>query len=690
MNTAPPGNSGSLLASLGLLLALSVCAPIVAYFIIPDEVVERGRADRAFYSLQNELRSSVEELTRLALVTHISSVRGAKAPPAQSTDGMDLVFRLSLVSPPAIKMHMGRAVKSAAASLEARALTDRLTQKVEAFLLAPGSPAALEGVLLTSEQLLRFSARASELRSEASTPGGEGARGMLFALLAGIGWTGFRIAGSTRRNLQAREEAEERLRLALQAAGQGLYDLQRAERVAHLGHFAFDADGSNPVWSESMKEIFGFAASDNPPFDAFPPRLHAEDRDRIMAEFGRRVEAKQGFEFEYRVVRPDGSEVVAHSLGEPTINEANGQLRYFGTTLEVTERKRTEDALRASEARLREAQRTARIGNWDLDLRTKELFWSDEVFSILEMDATNSQASYAAFLEATHPDDREAVDTAYTNSLRQGEAYRIIHRVRMRDGRIKHLEGQCHNEFGPDGTPSRSHGTVQDVTELALADETIRRSLREKETLLREIHHRVKNNLQIISSLLHFQGKKARDPVAAALFEDARQRLRSMTLVHEELYGSKDLADIDFHDYLKSLANQMARSTGPSGRAFPLAIEVEPLRLPMESALPCGMILVELLTNVFKYAYPGREGGQVSIRLERGQGEARFTVGDRGVGFPPDFNPESAGSFGWELIHNLTNQIQGAWTIGPGPGAWVTVSFPLAERASLAAAPLEA
>ena len=130
---------------------------------------------------------------------------------------------------------------------------------------------------------------------------------------------------------------------------------------------------------------------------------------------------------------------------------------------DVSERRQTSEALRNSELRLNEAQRIAHLGSWELDLRTGRLYWSAEIFRLFEIDPNEFDATYETFLKAVHPDDRDAVNLAYNNSLRDRLPYRIIHRLQMPDGRIKHVEEQCESEFTPEGTPLQSRGTVQDV-----------------------------------------------------------------------------------------------------------------------------------------------------------------------------------------------------------------------------------
>jgi PAS domain S-box-containing protein len=253
----------------------------------------------------------------------------------------------------------------------------------------------------------------------------------------------------------------------------------------------------------------------------------------------------------------------------------------------------------------------------------------------------------------------------------RGHVSAILTRV----GDEREIEWHTQTQRDGEGRCVRLLAVGIDVTERIQAEAAIRRSLHEKETLLREIHHRVKNNLQIISSLLHFQAKKVHDAQAVAVFGEARERLRSMILVHDKLYNSRDLAAVEFAGYVRSLVDQFAHSAGVSGR-IRFTVETAPVMLPIGAALPCGMVLVELLTNVIKYAFPGDRRGDALVRLGAADGRVSLTVGDNGVGLPAGFDPAETHSFGWQLIRNLTTQLNGVTTLVRESGTSVTLAFP--------------
>ncbi len=209
------------------------------------------------------------------------------------------------------------------------------------------------------------------------------------------------------------------------------------------------------------------------------------------------------------------------------------------------------------------------------------------------------------------------------------------------------------------------------------AEETVRASLEEKEVLLREIHHRVKNNLQVVSSLLLLQRGQVEDPGLKAVFEEAEGRIRSMALVHERLYREHTLSNLDFADYLSTLAEELIQGASTSA-TVKLETDLDSVRVPVDTAIPLGLIATELVTNALKYAYRGRKEGVLKITLKPA-GENRFelAVADDGPGRPEGFDPAKATSLGLRLVRMLAQQIRGTVTFIPGAGGACHVHFPL-------------
>jgi two-component sensor histidine kinase len=222
-------------------------------------------------------------------------------------------------------------------------------------------------------------------------------------------------------------------------------------------------------------------------------------------------------------------------------------------------------------------------------------------------------------------------------------------------------------------------GTVtvwHDITERENAADRLKLSLREKEVLLKEIHHRVKNNLQVIASLVDIQTNTLDNPALRGVFRDVRDRVRSMALVHEKLYQSESLARVEFADYTRSLLEYLARAHGNTETSVGLKLDLRPVSLSVEAAVPCGLILNELVTNAFKHAFHGRSKGKVTTALRTSEaGQVCLRVSDNGVGLPAGMDWRQSRSLGLRLIHLLAGQLNATVEVRTGAGTEFLISF---------------
>ncbi len=199
-----------------------------------------------------------------------------------------------------------------------------------------------------------------------------------------------------------------------------------------------------------------------------------------------------------------------------------------------------------------------------------------------------------------------------------------------------------------------------DITERKLAEECLRASLAEKEVLLKEIHHRVKNNMQVISSLIGIQANSPADPAVIRILEDLRGRVRTMALVHEKLYLSRDISRIDFAEYARSLLRFIWQANATDAARVELRLDMQPLLLSVEAAVPCGLILNELATNALKHAFRGRDKGVVNVALHKGDdGRSCLMVSDNGIGLPADLDWRQSPTLGLQLVNMLARQLGG-------------------------------
>ena len=216
----------------------------------------------------------------------------------------------------------------------------------------------------------------------------------------------------------------------------------------------------------------------------------------------------------------------------------------------------------------------------------------------------------------------------------------------------------------------------EQITERQQAEEQLKASLKEKEVLLKEIHHRVKNNLQIISSLLNLQSDYIHDQQALGMFKESQNRIKSMTLIHEKLYQSPDLARIEFAQYLPDLTAQLFRSYGVNPDAITLKVNVEEISLGIDTAIPCGLLISELVSNSLKHAFGVSQEGEIHIDFRRdNDNKLTLMVSDNGVGFPKDIDFRHTESLGLQLVNTLAEQLEGTLELHSQGGTTFKLTF---------------
>lgn len=261
-------------------------------------------------------------------------------------------------------------------------------------------------------------------------------------------------------------------------------------------------------------------------------------------------------------------------------------------------------------------------------------------------------------------------------SSEQGAAYVCISRD-ITDRKITESELEDHRRNLENLVADRTRALEKEIAENKAAQHSLANSLEEKELLLKEVHHRVKNNMQVISSLLNIQAETAGSEVFANLLGESQQRIKSMALIHENLYQSDNLLEIDFEDYINMLTNSLCRFYAVPGVRVQLDVEVADIALDLETAVPCGLIINELVSNSLKHAFRGHVGnGRISVSFLRSGCGYLLRVHDDGKGLPAEFSIEKSSSMGMEIVSILTHQLDGELRLIEGTGTTFEIQFP--------------
>lgn len=472
------------------------------------------------------------------------------------------------------------------------------------------------------------------------------------------------------RDVSERRQTEEALR-ELEEKFRGAFEF------ASIGMAIVSLSGEWVRVNAAMSSIVGYSEAELRKL-TFQEITHPDDLETDLEHVSRLLSGEiQSYSLEKRYIHRDGHAVWI-LLNGSMVRSADGAPLYFVAQIQnISARKEAETRLRRSEALLAEAQRLAHLGSWEWNVLTDEVTLSNELYNLYGMQPEEGPRAAEILVERVHLEDRPRAVAIIRGAAETHEAFAFDYRVVLPDGSTKWLHARGEVETDAAGKTIRVHGTSQDLTERRAIEDRIRASLREKEALLREVHHRVKNNLQVISSLLSLQSDQAADASVRELLKDSRNRIRSMALVHESLYRSTDIALVELSEYLGNLGKEILNSHGRAAHRIKLRYDMVPIRAEVDVAVNCGLILNELLSNSFKHAFPGSRTGEVKVVLRRAPPHGIFLeIRDDGQGAPPSLDLERSPTLGLHLVAVLARQLDGELTYDRENGFGVQVRFP--------------
>ena len=469
-----------------------------------------------------------------------------------------------------------------------------------------------------------------------------------------------------RRTLEeALHEREERLRIALNAA--------------RTGTWRWDLRTNIDIIDESLQKLFGLAPEQTvQTIHDFYSIVHPDERAQVMSAFERTLKDGIHLDTEFRVVWPDGSEHWLLDQGEVERDGDGKPIYLSGACVDITDRKQASQALQESERRFRFY--TANVRDYallQLDREGRIVEWNAGAERVLGYPEAEILGQSVAVLftpeDVATGEPEEELERASQTGRSIDERWHL-----RRDGTRFWASGVLTSMTDDRGRLQGFAKVMRDETDRRRAEEQMRASLQEKEVLLQEIHHRVKNNLQVITSLLRLQSEHISDEQTLAVFDEARNRVQAIGGIHELLYESSDLARVDFGEYLKRLTEDLVSFYGIDEERLHFDIHVTNANFEISQAVPCGLLVNELVTNTLKHAFPGQRQGTLRVSLHCAGKNCVLVVEDDGAGLPEGFDWKNANSLGLQLVQVLTTQLDGVIQFERlNPGSRFEVSFPV-------------
>ncbi|MGI6464998.1 MAG: PAS domain S-box protein [Methanobacterium sp.] len=441
--------------------------------------------------------------------------------------------------------------------------------------------------------------------------------------------------------------------------------------------FTFD-DHFYALYGTNAQEQGGYQMSPAEYVNRFVP---PEEREHVRKEAARVMKIEDPdiiSTIQHGIVRSDGERRVISLRLKSIFDENNQKIGTRGVTQDITEIKKVEEDLQKTKAELERIIESSPAAIIVLDFDGRVRRWSpaaERIFGWTEKEVIGkiSPTIPSDFIETLHIElDRlkNGKETIFNPLLKPFEV-----EVVKKDGSKIPISLSVAPIQGVSGKPEAVINVMTDLSERKEFEEKLKKSIEEKEMLLKEIHHRVKNNLMIISSLLNLQTNYLKDPESIDIFKESQHRAESMALIHQRLYQSTDLKSIDFQEYITTLARDLYQSYVKNPELVKLVMDVEKVNIDIDTAIPLGLILNELITNSMKHGFPDGMEGTVFIEFSKKDDTYILKVGDDGVGIPSDLDFRNTSSLGMQLVSGLVGQIDGEIELNRNDGTEFVIKF---------------
>ncbi|MBN1498848.1 MAG: PAS domain S-box protein [Spirochaetes bacterium] len=431
---------------------------------------------------------------------------------------------------------------------------------------------------------------------------------------------------------------------------------------------------SVPISSHGIIQIFGCTPEDVA--DSFQPIadvIFPDDFERVIADIERSADNLSYFNCEFRVQIPGRKIQWINSRSTPE-KLPDGSITWYGFIVDITSMKKTEELLRSSERDLKESQRIAHLGSWRMDLQTNELTWTEELYKMYGFDPSLPPPPYSEHMKLFTPESWKLLSPALDNTVKTGIPYELELETVKGNGDHGWMWVRCETVTDSEGKITGVWGAAQDITKRKMDEQQIKLLLSQKELLLKEVHHRIKNNITSIEALLLLQYASNNNAEIRTALSEAVSRVQSIRVLYDKLLINTDYQEISVKTYIESLVQSLT-DIFEEKEKIKITTHISDFNLTSKKIMPVGIIINELLTNIFKYAFVGRECGEVLIKLLKAGNEAELTITDNGNGMDTGDKDEKPSGFGLTMVKMMTDQLQGSFNMQNNNGMKSILKF---------------
>ena len=454
---------------------------------------------------------------------------------------------------------------------------------------------------------------------------------------------------------------------------------KRAQEVSHVGSWEYIIK-TNSFWgSDEGKRLYGL----DPRTDAFSAEevmrlVVARDRDEVNQAMVDLLEQDKPYDIVFDIIPKNSTKKrTIHSVAELERDKAGNPVRVIGVLQDVSKRAAIEAAYKEANQHLASIIEGTNAGTWEWNVQTGETvfnsIWAEIVgYTLDEL----SPISIQTWETLAHPEDLKK-SGELLNLHFEGKIpyYHFESRMRHKEGHwIWVLDRGKVFTWTEAGKPLMMYGTHTDITESKEAEEKIQKLLAERELTLKEVHHRIKNNMNTIASLLSIQAQSLKEPLAVSALEDARSRVQSMMLLYDKLFQASESGVISVQKYIPALVDEIIKNFSNS-TTIDLETRIDDIAMDAKTLQPLGIILNELVTNVMKYAFPGRTDGKIHVAATKKETGVQIIVEDNGQGLPDYIDFDRTTGFGLQLVQALALQLNGNIQIVRDKGTKVVLEF---------------